>query len=180
MTVIISKVGFTFRDARGHVGRVGWYYRYNSGSTSEGDALATAQALGPLVRACSNAALIGGYGLGAEVFNPQQYGAASNYQNVEDKATITMLDVAFGLNKFSIPAPKSTIFLADQETVNQADASVTALLAALSVADTSGGYVSDRYGNALTFYVAGVRRRLRFHRKITIWTRIPAETGPDE
>lgn len=180
MAVIISKWGFTFRDSRGHVGRVGGYYRYNSGSTTEGDAIATVQALGPLIHACSNAALVGGFGLGSEVLNPQQYGSTSAYSNAEDKATIRLLTATFGLASFSIPAPKSTQFQADQETVNPAATAMAALISALTVADASGGFVSDKAGSALTFYVAGVRRRLPFQRKITIWTLNPAETGPDE
>lgn len=181
MAVVVSKVGFTFRDARGDIGKVGWYYRYTDTATPGGDALLTAQALGPLAHACSNAAYIGGFGLGSEVLNPDQYGApASEYQTVADKARVIMLANDFTLHSFEIPAPKSTQFQADQETVNPAAAAMSALLAALIAVDASGGFVSTKTGSGYIGFVAGMRVRTRASRKRTIWSLTPLLGGPDE
>lgn len=181
MAIVISKVGFTFRDARGDTGRVGWYYRYTDTSTPGGDALLTAQALGPLVHACSNAALIGGFGLGSEVLSPDQYGApASEYQTVADKARIIMLATDLTQHSFEIPAPKSSQFQADQETVNPAATEMSALLAALIAVDASGGFVSTKAGASYIGFVAGMRVRRPASRKRTIWSLTPSLGGPDE
>lgn len=181
MAVVISPWGFTFRDARGQVGRAGGYYKYTDTATPGGDALLTVQALGPLMHACSNAALIGGYGLGAEILNPDQYGASGTpYQTVFDKLSISWLNSENTFFGLSIPAPKSTQFQSDQETANPAATALSAFLAAMLAVDASGGVCCTRSGATLIAYVEGVRRRTRWSRRTTRWTYTPSLSGPEE
>lgn len=173
--------GGTYRDARGQTARVGAYYKEDETSAaSRGNAILQALSIVPSFDAISNAVRIGGYGLISYVLNPDQFGSQAQFQNAEDKALLTWLCADNTLHRMSIPAPKVAIFLADQETVNLANALIVTLVSEMLTVDPTGGYACNKSGSAFTALVAGLRVRRKFQRKTTIWTLIPAETGPEE
>jgi len=71
------------------------------------------------------------------------------YQSVKDRAVLTFLTAAGGLLTLTIPGPLSSIFLADQETVDPTQ------LVTL-IADVIANVV-DVGGNAVVSYVSGIR-----------------------
>lgn len=84
---------------------------------------------------------------------PAVAAVAAVYQEVTDQAVLVFQTGSGALVKVIVPAPHSSIFQADQETVDAAQ--ITALIAAV-LAD-----VVTPAGTALTAYVAGVRTRTR-------------------
>jgi hypothetical protein len=180
MAQIILRFGGTFRDARGQTGRTGAYVQLEAGTGNYNDAVNLAEDVVAAIEACSNAALIGGYGLTAQVMNPDMYGTNEAFANVEDKAVLTFLTSAYGLAKIEIPAPKSDIFLLDQETVDLAATDVAALAAAVVLVGTHGETVCNKAGANYGVLVGGARARRRFQRKTTLWTLDPTESVPEE
>lgn len=75
---------------------------------------------------------------------------AATYESVTDQAALWFTTAAGVIVQVTLPAPHSTIFMADQMTVNPA--AITAqITAALAV-------VTDTSGNAVTAFVAGLRQ----------------------
>lgn len=81
---------------------------------------------------------------------------AATYENAEDKAQLVFRDTSGATHKYQIPAPKSTMFLADQETVNTADP--TGVIGIITA------NVVSLQGNAVSTFVAGKRLRRRSRR----------------
>jgi hypothetical protein len=103
------------------------------------------------------------------------YGTAANYLDVEDKMEMVFVDVNGNLHRYQVPAPLTTDFLADQETMNGADTNVSAIITDLQ---TFGyGVLTD---TAPLVIISGIRKRKRFQRKFNILTKNPALTGPGE
>lgn len=95
------------------------------------------------------------------------YGVQAVYENVEDGALLTFQDPTNGsLHRYKIPAPKAAIFLADGETVNQAQADIVSLISDFETF-VYGAYLAP---SPLT-YLAGVRVRRKMHRRMTIFTK---------
>jgi len=88
----------------------------------------------------------------AQIFsNPAPTPTNATYPNVGDFAKLLFQTSAATLVQVTIPAPQSSMFLADQFTVDPA--SVAGLLAALVLVGT------DLSGNPITTYVGGTRER---------------------
>jgi len=88
----------------------------------------------------------------AQLFaNPSPSPVNATYPSVSDYARLLFQTTAGTLVQVTIPAPQSSMFLADQFTVDSA--SVAGLLAALILVGT------DLAGNAITSYVGGTRER---------------------
>lgn len=184
---IIAKQALTFRDLRGHVGKVNFWYTYLAATAADLGAASTAiAAINTAIVALTNAVAVGITGLASNRLNPHQYGTTSTYANAETKARLTFLSVASGgvhtsLVRMDIPAPSlSAMFLADKETVDVGATAVAALTSALSASDAQGGFASDRYGNPITSLIGGVLVRRPFQRKITIWDLSADLTEPEE
>jgi hypothetical protein len=97
-------------------------------------------------------------------------GTAGTYNDVEDRAIIVFQTPGGAIHRYAIMAPKSTIFLADQETVDFSGgvaAFVTAVLANVTNAD----------GDNLASAVGGYRARVKMQRKFNIRTRNTTLTG---
>jgi hypothetical protein len=116
------------------------------------------------------------------------YGAAATYEDVEDKAVMTFATGFGAIHRFEIPAPLSAIFMADGETVDPTNVNVKHLVADMINSTYSGTAPnadittahSDRNGQALTTWYGGVRARRKMRRRVNIFTKNPALTGPDE
>src|SRR5579872_2723211 len=120
----IVRAGVTLRDNRGHVGRSSWHYEAQiSVAANLLNAFNACQGIANAIANCSNAAVVGQSGLIAVELDPLDYGASLQYANAEDKARFVfgMVDddvtpVQFGFMRIDVPAPKLSIFFADQET----------------------------------------------------------------
>src|SRR5574340_1413882 len=89
MTFWIGRQGLSLRDARGHVGRVSFHYLFNDAAAGDAEAaLSQVVLIDNAIIAASNCFPVGASGLASQVYNPQQYGAASPYSAAEDKARI--------------------------------------------------------------------------------------------
>lgn len=161
---------FSFRDARGFVTRELYYL---SNATFAG-ATTAAQALQTAINNITNCAPAGASGPLTSVPGPVIYGGAGQFQNVSDKAAVTFASASGAYHRYRVPGPLASIFLADLETVDPANAAVTAY------ANAVNGNVCSRDGSLMASLVGGIRVRGPMPRKLNILIRDPAETGPDE
>jgi len=159
----------SFRDARGQIGKSGFY----SSAATLILARASAAAAVPALQALSNAAPNTVSGPAATPPAAIAYGAAAVYQNAEDHAALTFEDVIGSLHRVRIPAPLAAIFLADGETVNSANPLVIAAVAAMTDGVTSGKNTSP-----FTTFRGGQLIRGRFIRRFNVLTLDPALAGP--
>lgn len=88
---------------------------------------------------------------GNVVVNGSPAPSTGDYQNVADYATLVFATAAPSLVYLTLVAPLSTIFLADQETVDP-------VAIATLITDVTGS-LEDGAGNVVTAYVGGFRRR---------------------
>lgn len=181
MALIKARYGWTGRDARGQTGRMSGYYLFNNTSGADrGSSVIQTQAICAAMQALSNLYPIEQSGLASVILNPAGLGGNVTFPNAEDKAVLSVLTQAFTITRFSVPAPKAAIFLADGETVDPANGLVTALIGALTAVDAGGGTAVSNQGAAFLSLIGGARARRRFQRKTTIWTLDPTLTDPEE
>lgn len=162
-------VSIGFRDSKGQTSRTTIII---GGATNA--AIDTAVASwGTVTAAVSNASAY--FVQDPSQIDKRQYGTTATYATVEDKMVLTFYGSNGALHRFQYAAPKAAGFLADQETVNQAETNVNALLVFIS---------ANCYGTPLDtsplVFVGGYRLRRKMHRKVNIFTLNPALTGPDE
>jgi len=114
---------------------------------------------------------------------PVAPGTIANYLDVSDKAVFVFQDAEGGLHKYQVPCPKSTIFQADQETIDYTVAGVKQFVADMlgvtfsGTAATTTLPVNSRTGVPLTASVGGYRRRGKASRRFNIYTRNAPLTG---
>lgn len=114
---------------------------------------------------------------------PVSPGTAATYVDVYDKAVFVFQDAEGGLHKYQVPCPKSTIFQADQETIDFTVAGVKQFVADMTAVTFSGTAaqttlpVNSREGIPLTASVGGYRRRSKASRRFNIYTRNAALSG---
>jgi hypothetical protein len=166
----VAKQSFTWRDAKGNTARTSFYV---AGANAGAQAVAANNifvTLGPLTNAAFQSSS------GPETAAPIEvvYGGAATYENVEDKATFTFQTASGAIHRYRIPAPVAAIFLADGETVDPANTAVVAFVSAV-IANAV-----DRNGNAIAFGAVGIRQRVKIRRKLTVFTKTPSLSGPDE
>jgi hypothetical protein len=160
----------TWRDAKGNTATNIFYVTAASLTAANTAATAVITAM----TALTNAHLQSQIGPSTSTPTEVIYGTSSSYATVEDKATFTFQTATGSIHRFRIPAPKSTIFLADGETVDAANTDVTAFTSAVIANCASSS------NEALAFGGFGVRQRVKIRRKLTIFTKNPTLTGPDE
>lgn len=107
------------------------------------------------------------------------YGDDAQYAPIEDKASLTFVTAHLTRHVVRIPAPKATLFEADEQTVDPADTLVVAFRDAV-LATPTGAFMSNSSGQALTGLIGGVRTRSKLRRRMSIFTLNPEETGPGE
>lgn len=159
-----GKQSYSWRDAKGQVARTSFVVLFDG--VAFADAESSAGGVRAALVALSNAALAGRNGFDAQVTVPS-YGAVAVYEDVEDKASFTFIASDGTLHRLSVPAPKSTIFLADGQTVDTTNALVTALQTAFNVATgASGARVGTRAlaTFSATSLIGGIRLRRKTQR----------------
>jgi hypothetical protein len=170
------------------VGRTHFYYLFdpsvanNVKNARDATGLAWAD-----IEALTNGAVVDIGGLFSQSLNPLDYGTAAPYANAEDKAVLTYQTAPisnpfnlFGKMRISIPAPILALFLADQETVDPANASLVTLTTKLLATDASGGVFADGRGFQPTQFIGGVLVRRKQQRKLTLYTKSPNLDEPEE
>lgn len=178
-------VKFTFRDSKGQTRSI--QICYESDLASIGANAAAFQTINDSVytalAAMSNAHVTQKDLLNG-VLNQRgvTYGTAAEYNSVSDQAWLYYLsqDQAGNQGKSTIviPAPVSSIFEADQVTVNPASGLVTALNTALNVGGvaTSAPVTMGPWDFELTSFVGGVRKGRKLSRRWTKFTKDPTLT----
>jgi hypothetical protein len=167
MPAALQLISYRFRDAKGNVARMSVVIGDATPTAVEADAAT----LKGHLQAVSNAHV----SIVLTDYTDQAYGTAANYLDVEDKAVMTFL--ADGqLHRFQVPAPILGIFLADQETVDPANAAVVALAGDF----TTFVYTRGVTPSLMSSFIGGTRARRKLHRKLTIRVKNPALTGPGE
>lgn len=174
-----------YRDARGHVGRVRFFV--DTGHTLTQQAVQAEHVITD-IQSLSNAALQTATGPYAPPASAVVYGTDGEFPDAEDKAVMTFSTPTGALHRIEIPAPQSVIFEADGETVDVTVEEVQQFIADVSddtfmgtaPAAGLGGPLVSRDGAQLTLWIGGLRARRKFQRKITIYSKTPSETGPDE
>jgi hypothetical protein len=116
--------------------------------------------------------------LGTAVETDYLYGASDNYDDAEDSAVFSFVTTQGTVAKISIPAPKSTIFLADNQTVNPANAAVAAFVTELLTPSdyAAGSIASAKSGAAFVSFLGALRVRKRTRRKLNIFVKNPQLT----
>lgn len=174
----------SYRDARGQLGRTSFFLDSRN-TPIEGY---TAQFIANDISALSNAAFQSAKGPWTSDAAAVVYGTTEEFPDVEDKAILTFSTATGALHKISVPAPVSTMFYVDGETVDIEDPAVQQLVADVTFTTYMGtppttgvAYaLVSRDGNPLTMFIGGQRVRRRFQRKLTIYTKDPTESEPDE
>ena len=125
--------------------------------------------------------------LGTSVQAVRAFGATGSVDNAEDSVGLSFATTQGGIAKVSIPAPKAVIFLADNMTVDPAQADVAALVSELltcvefnDVSATAGStaIASTSSGAEFAEFLGGLRIRRRTRRKYNIWVRSPGLDTP--
>lgn len=119
---------------------------------------------------------------GIDVLTPSAYGASGGYDGAEDRAVFAFATAQGTIGKIGIPAPKSGIFLSDDQTVDPSNADVAAFVAAMlsgtPVAGVTGIYGATKSGTTFTTFLGALRVRGKTRRKLNIWVRNPELTAP--
>ncbi len=165
-----QKLAFRFRDVKGEVARM----TVVVGGATPTAVEANAATLKGHLQAISNAHV----SLVITDYTDAAYGTAATYQNVEDKAKLSW-SLNGTIHRYQLPAPISTLFLADSETVDKSQGGMVNLLADFN----SFVYAPDVAisGPFLTTgFLGGFRVRQPMHRRLNIYIKDPTETIPAE
>lgn len=184
MANIVAPNSITFRDLRGHTGKVHWYIGYDPTVGAQVTGAHTIYAtVATAIEAMTSALVVNATGVGGQILLPNSYGGAGPYANAETKARLTFLVSYTGggqaLTHYDIPAPLIAMFLSDKETINPANALVTAFVAAITTA-VGGAAPTTRGNGVISTFVGGVLVRRKLQRKLTIWDKSPNLDEPEE
>lgn len=150
-----------WRDYQGRIGRT----KFWTTSSLNADLIVSA------IANLTNCALASYIGVSTSPPKELAYGAAAQFRDAEDKAVLSFVAGTGVIVKLSVPAPNSSIFLADLETVDPANSAVQQLQTAMIDGATT------RSGAPLSFMAGAVRLRRARQRRTTIITR-SAGGGP--
>lgn len=149
------RLALRFRDAKGNVSRMSFLY-----GDATGAAILTDQdTLKGHLAAITNCSV-------QEVSGPLRtvvYGTNAEFPTVEDKAVLVFSDTQGSRHSFQVPAPKTSVFESDGETVNSANAGVAAVITDINT--FVYGFQTD---TAPLVYTGGYRLRRKTHRKVNI------------
>jgi len=148
---------YSFRDAKGFIGRTRYFITGDDASGTFSDDVQTVlDTLGPAVIAMTNAALSSANGPQIVTRQSLSYGANSEYPAEFMKAIFTFTTDSASISRFSIPAPKLAIFDTDGVTVlnDGTQALVVAYVAAVKTA-VNTVFVSTLSGLPFTHFVGG-------------------------
>ena len=163
MAVFPWRIGF--RDARGFVYYVAGY----TSASGEAGANTNAQAIFTALANISNAdaQISGGCLLGPRTaFAP---GGSANYADGATRLVYAWQDGDGSTHRWRVPAPQTGLFEADGVTLNQTDALIVALNAAMATA-----VICSRAGIPYQLTLGGVRERGRQRRHLGLGTLAPS------
>lgn len=160
----------TWRDAKGNTARTKFYVNGTTLTADDTAARAVFNAMTPISNAHLQAAV------GAATISPTEviYGTNADFPSIEDKAVFTFQTAAGAIHRLSVPAPISSIFLADGETVDQTNTAVVTFTSAVVANCVSQG------DQAIAFGGFGIRKRVKNRRKLNMFIKDPTLTGPAE
>lgn len=168
---------FSFRDSKGNVARVSMYaYSDNAGVTFPRLSYEDMTIILGDILTLTNAVVVSTVGPLTTPTGPLVYGAAIEFSSVFDKAVFVFQDTDGIQHGYQIPAPLSTIFAADFETIDNTNANVKQFIADMTNTAYNGTNpnvnmfeaVHSRSGLALSKYVGGYRRRAKMTRRTTL------------
>lgn len=173
-TDTVATQTYTWRDARGHIGKTRFYISYDSGVAA--DAKTVGINIRTAVAALTNAALIKGTGPDGFELDPVTFGAVAEYLNAETKLRLVYLcgqagpPVQSTQHRLEIPSPKVADFNTDQET-----ALASAIAPLITVLKTAVGaaFVSNADSSPVQHGLGGVLIRRKLQRKLTIYDKLP-------
>lgn len=179
MAVVIQRSTFGYRDARGHLGKVGVYASWDSAvAGSEAAAAGLTNAVRNAITALTNGALASTTGLLGRIPVSGVYGTAAQYLPAEDKLVLTMQASDGTLHRFRIPSPLVSAFLADQESAK--GSSLATLVAALTAAPVTSAFICTAAGATFSVSLGGIYQRAKFQRKLTIYGKSANLDEPEE
>jgi hypothetical protein len=166
------KESTTWRDVKGNTARVSYYV--SSGGTNATQATAAA-AVQTAIIPLTNCAFQSAIGPATSAAQPVAFPSPSTpFTSVEDKAVFVFQDASGAYHRFQIPAPLLSIFLADEETVDDSNADVIAFNTAVIT------NVKNAFGDAMIDFNGAIRLRRKLRRKLNINVKDPSLTGPGE
>jgi hypothetical protein len=175
----IQRNTFGYRDARGHLGKVGVYVAWDdavAGSEAAGAGLVNA--VRNAVTALTNGALASTTGLLGRIPVSGVYGTAATYLPAEDKLRLTMQASDGTLHSFNIPSPLVSAFEADQESALAS--AIATLVAALKAAPITSAFICTAAGATFSTSLGGILVRRKFQRKLTIYGKSSNLDEPEE
>lgn len=173
----VTKYNTTYKDAKGGVARFTFYTSADTQQRAYGYGYT---GFLPLVDALTNAIRVSTPGAFGAVGTPGTYGTQATFGSIEDKLQMTFVADGGTLHRFQIPAPKSALFLTDQETVNIAQTDVAAFIAYVLGTGPNGEFICTQDEKAFGASPGGMRIRRKNQRKLNIFIKNPAESGPAE
>lgn len=167
-----QSAGYT--DAKGFKGRVKYFVSYDN----DGDGVSVSGAFVTALSACTNAVLSSAPGIGGELTISGSYGTNATYANITDVLVLEAIDSAGSIHRFSIPAPKAALFLADQVAADFSNTDLAALVNVIVNGDDNPYFISTRSGLQFSSVPVGSRVRKRNRKRITGFTKNGALSGP--
>jgi len=166
----VYPVSATWRDAKG---LISWIRGFITGADLHAANANIAVNWVSRLQGASNAHLqnLGGIGAGLPV--PPGYGTASNFGTCEDKARFVFEMASGARHHLDIPAPHTSMFLADTETLDVTAGPTVGIIALLF---TYGW--CDAAGHVPTNIIGGYRVRTKLHRRPGLYVKNPQLTTP--
>lgn len=160
MTLFTMPVTFSYRDAKGWIGRMRFWISEDDGAANyPGDVIALADDLRSAVLGLTNGAEQNPDGI---LFGPRQtlaYGTNAEYPAEWMKAVMTFSTDQGSISRFKVPCPKIAIFDTDGITVkNDGSVAVVVTFVNLMKGLTGGAYVSTLSGEPYTHFEGGILR----------------------
>lgn len=177
----MNRGSVTLRDGKGFTRT--WHYYLNTNGDTAANGVTLAQSLASTWAAMSNAAVQSTQGYSSE-YGVIQRGANSEYQSVQQKAILVMQDNAGTLHRFSLPAPKIAIFLADGVTVDKTNTLVQNWVAAMGATGSppaaSTIFSANRDGGWFATFVGGTFQGKGVPHRVNITILDATLTNPEE
>ena len=160
MAIVTQQQTYSFRDAKGFIGRVRFWVTGDSADAGfESDRDIVLDTLGPAVIALTNASLASANGPQTVTRQDLSYGANSEYPAEFMKAVMTFATNQGSISRFKIPAPKIALFDTDGVTILN-DGTQALVVAFVNAVKTASGtvFVSTGQGLPYAHFVGGTLR----------------------
>lgn len=159
MATLTIPVSYSFRDAKGFIGRERFFISGNGSTNGATDYDSAAGTLLAALENLTNAAIQAGP-LTTTGLVTLTYGTNAEYPAEWMKAVMQFSNGSGQIGRFKIPAPKIALFDTDGVTIlnDGTQAAVVAFVNAMKNADASGTYVSNASGLAWTHFEGGLLR----------------------